>query len=89
MALLGTRIDKRTLACPTTLDVATFAHALGGTPDAVYVRHIATIATAATVTQWYNINAAYDATNVTLQNEGNITGPNIEVCTVRFHSIIQ
>lgn len=89
MALMGVNIDKRTLACPTTLDVATFAHGLGGLPHAVFVRHIATIATSATATHWYNINAVYDATNVTLQNEGTITGPNIEVCTVRFHSIIQ
>jgi hypothetical protein len=86
MALMRAQIDKRTLAGLTTLDNVTFAHGLGGTPDAVIIRWIVSNATA---TSWYGANAVIDATNVTINNPGNATSPNMEVCTIRFHSIIQ
>jgi hypothetical protein len=86
MALMRANIDKRTLAGLTTLDNATFAHGLGGTPDAVFVRWIVS---QASNTSWYGANVVYNASNVTINNPGNATSPNMEVCTVRFHSIIQ
>lgn len=86
MALMRANIDKRTLAGLTTLDNVTFAHGLGGVPDAVFVRYIATVATA---TSWWGANAVVDGTNVTLNNPGNATSMNMEVCTLRFHSLIQ
>ncbi len=86
MALMRASIDKRTLAGLTTLDNVTFAHGLGGTPDAVFVRYIATLATS---TSWFGANAVANATNVTINNPGNATGPDMEVCAIRFHSIIQ
>lgn len=86
MALMRYYIDKRTLAALTSLDVATFAHGLNGMPDAVFVRYVATQATA---TNWIQVQAVYDATNVTLQNIGDGTTPALEVCTLRFHSMVQ
>ena len=86
MALMRVNIDKRTIAGLTTLDNATFAHGLGGVPDAVFVRYIATLGTS---TSWFNANAVIDAINVTINNPGNATSPDMEVCTIRFHSIIQ
>lgn len=86
MALMRVNIDKRTNAGLTTLDVLTYAHGLGGVPDAVYLRYINTINTAA---GWSGLNAVFDATNVTIRNAGNATSPNFEACALRFHSLIQ
>lgn len=86
MALMRAYIDKRTLAALTTLDVATYAHGVGATPHAVFVRFIGTIATS---TNWWGAIASVDVSNVTIQNPGDATGPAMEVCALRFHSIVQ
>jgi len=86
MALMRALIDKRTLTGLSTLDNFTYAHGLGGIPDAVFIRYIATLGTS---TSWFNANAVIDATNITINNPGNATSPNMEVCAVLFHSIIQ
>lgn len=86
MALMVVNIDKRTNAGLTSLDILTYAHGLPATPDAVYFRYIATIATA---TAWFGLNAAVDAANVTVRNMGDATSPDFEVVAVRFHSLIQ
>ena len=86
MTLMRYEIDKRTNAGLTSLDILTFAHGLAGTPDSVFIRYVATIVTAA---NHFNIQAVYDATNVTLQNVGDAASPVFEACTLRFHSLIQ
>lgn len=86
MALMGVRIDKRTLAGLASNGTVAFAHGLGGAPDVVKIRFIATLASNTNPSQ---INAPIDATNVTLQNSGAAAGSNMEVITMRFHSIIQ
>jgi hypothetical protein len=86
MALMRVEIDKRTIAGLTSLDVATFAHGLLGAPHAVLVRFVLTVGAA---TSWYSINAQANATNVTLQNIGNTPSNDFEVCTLRYHSLIQ
>jgi hypothetical protein len=87
MALMTVNIDKRTIATIVTNANATFAHGLVGVPDAVLIRHVATLAS---TTSWMGGLAAYvDATNVTIYNGCSATSGVIEVCTLRFHSTIQ
>lgn len=87
MALMGVKIDKRVIATGITFGAnVSYAHGLGAAPDAVLIRYRETIAPG---TSWYGIVAAYDTANVTLQNMGNSISPTLEVCAVRFHSIIQ
>ena len=82
---MGTLFDKRTIAGLTSANTATYPHGLGKTPDRVDIRFIATLATS---TNWYGINALADASNVTLQNAGATTSPNMEVCAIVQHSIM-
>lgn len=86
MALMRVQVDKRTIAGLASGANATFAHLLGGVPDAVLIRFVATLAS---TTSWIGIAAPVDATNVTLQNIGAGAGGDMEVCTLRFHSLIQ
>lgn len=86
MVLMRVQIDKRTIAGIGSLGTATYAHGLGGVPDGVLIRYIASNGSS---TSWYDINAVVDATNVSLRNPGNAGGPNFEVCTLRYHSLIQ
>lgn len=86
MALMRAEIDKRTLAGLASQGTVQYAHGLRGIPDAVFIRFI-TAATATTL--WVGKRAVVDATNVTIDNDGGAAGPNMEVCTVRFHSVIQ
>lgn len=86
MALLGTFIDSRTLAGLTSGGTSSFAHGLPAAPDFVIVQFIASLATSNTVSM---ITAATDATNVTLQNAGNVTSPSLRAISVVAHSIIR
>jgi len=86
MALMRVQIDKRTLAGLAADGTVAYAHGLGGAPDAVHIRFI-TAATATTL--WVGSRAVIDATNVTINNDGGAAQPDIEVCAVRFHSLIQ
>jgi len=86
MALMRVNIEKRTIAGLAAEGTVTFAHGLGATPDVVHIRHIATLASSVS---WINIAAPVDATNVTLQNFGRTTSPDMEVIAMRFHSLIQ
>jgi len=86
MALMRVNIEKRTQAALTANQTATFAHGLAGAPDAVHIRFVATLAS---TTNWIGVNAVVDATNVTLQNGGATTSPAMEICAVRYHSLIQ
>jgi hypothetical protein len=87
MALMRNSIDKRTLATIVTNANAQFAHGLGVVPDAVLIRHVATLAS---TTSWMGgLIAVIDATNVTIYNGCAATSGVIEVCTMSFHSIIQ
>jgi hypothetical protein len=85
MALMRREIDKRTLAGLASQGTATFAHGLAGVPDAVVIRKVDATATL----NWNLIRAIIDGTNVTLQNCGSGAGADMEVCTMRFHSLIQ
>lgn len=88
MALMRVQIDKRTIAGLASGGTATYAHGLGAAPDAVLIRFIATLA-AAGATQWIGIAVPVNATNITLQNCGSIASGDMEVCAIRFHTIIQ
>ncbi len=91
MALLRAYIDQRTFAGQTTGQTNTFLHGLPGTPHHAFVRFVASLtngSTAAT-SDWWAGFAVFNATGVTISNPGNVTGPNMEVTTILFHSIIQ
>ena len=88
MSLLGTLIDSRTFAGASfTVGVTTtFAHGLPANPDFVIVQGIATGATASNA---WMFNCLHDATNITIQNQGQVTPPNFRVISVVAHSIIR
>ena len=88
MALMRVLIDKRTQAGLTTDESVAFAHGLGGVPDSVAIRYIATLASN---TDWGvgGVDAPVNATNVTLRNSGFTTVPDMEIVTMRMHSLIQ
>lgn len=86
MALLGTYIDSRTLSGLATAGTVTYAHGLSAAPDFVLIQFVATIATS---TNHYTLNALSDATNVTIQNSGNRTSPDFRAIAVQAHSIIR
>jgi hypothetical protein len=82
---MGTFSDKRTLAGLTSGAAATYPHGLGKIPDEVKVRFIATLATN---TNWFQVVPIVDINNVTLQNVGATTSPNMEVVASVLHTII-
>jgi len=87
MALMNVLVDKRTIGSIASGGTSTYAHGLLGTPDAVHIRFIATLAS---TTSWIGgISALVDATNVSLQNCSHAASGDIEVCAVQFHSVIQ
>lgn len=88
MALMRVNIEKRTNTGLTSANNLTFAHGLGGEPDIVRIRFIATLAVA-NATDWYGMAIPVDATNVTVINHGSTTCPNFEVVAMRLHSLIQ
>ncbi len=87
MALLRNYIDKRTNATIASNANISFAHGLPAAPDAVQIRHVATLAS---TTAWVGgIAALVDATNVSLYNCGRATSGALEITSMVFHSIIQ
>lgn len=78
-------VDKRTIAGLASGGTATYPHGLGKMPDAVFIRWIATLATAAAVA---SISALVDASNVSLQNIGSVLSPNMEVNAVIWHGLM-
>lgn len=88
MAVLRANIQKTVIATGITFGTnVVFAHGLGVEPDAVFIRFREALTP--NPTNWYGIVAVCDVDNVTLQNMGDVISPTMEVCAVRFHSIIQ
>lgn len=83
---MGTYLDKRTIAGIAAGGTATYPHGLSKPPDTVIIRYLAIGATAASHIQ---IAALIDASNITLQNFGEVISPNLEVCSLVFHGIMQ
>jgi hypothetical protein len=86
MALMRYYIDKRTIAGLAADGTATYAHGLNGTPDTVQVRFIVATAVSAL---YRHVCAVVDATNVTINNAGAAACQDMEICAIRFHSMIQ
>jgi hypothetical protein len=86
MALMRVQIDRRTLAGLAADGTATYAHGLGGVPDTVQVRFIVATAVSAL---YRHVVAVIDATNVTINNAGGAACQDMEICAIRFHSMIQ
>ena len=86
MALMGTRIDKRTIAGLASQGTATYAHGLPGAPDSVSIRFLNVGLTAALA--WNQVHAVEDATNITLQNAGAGASQNMEVTAIVYHSAV-
>jgi hypothetical protein len=78
-------VDKRTLAGLVSNGTATYPHGLQKTPDTVIIRFIQTLLTAP---NQGNMVALVDATNVTVQNIDLAASPDMEICTLVFHSIM-
>jgi len=88
MALMGVNIDKRTNAGLANAGTLTFAHGLGGAPDIVRIRYIATQIVTGN-SNWKGMAIPVDATNVSIINFGSTTSPNFEVVSIRLHTLIQ
>lgn len=86
MALIGVRVDKRTLTELTREDAVTYTHGLPGAPDTIDVRFLAS---KASTSRFIGICAIANATNITIQNAGGTTCPNMEVVAMCIHTIIQ
>lgn len=82
---MGTLIDKRTLVGIGAGLVTTYAHGLPGIPDAIHIRIIQASATISTLPVLFT---PVDNNNVTISNIGSGSSPNLEVCAVKFHSIV-
>ena len=82
---MGTFSDKRTLAGIGPGLMATYAHGLPSAPDAIHIRIIQASATISTLPVLFT---PIDNSNVTISNIGTGSSPNIEVCAVKFHSIV-
>ena len=86
MALLGTYIDQRTHAVINTNASASFAHGLPAAPDLVLVRETSSSASA---TNWVGIQPIFDATNVSLYNQGAANSKTLRVTSMVLHSVIR
>jgi hypothetical protein len=87
MALLGPMIDKRTLAGLISNTSATFTHGLGGVPNSVAIRYIVALASSTNFSVG-GVDSPVDVTGVTLRNSGFTTVPDMEIVTMRVHSLI-
>ena len=86
MALLESFIDIRTIAALAAEGSATFAHGLPASPDFVLVQGAATQSSNVSASMY---NELHDATNVTIQNSGEGTGPILRIISVVAHSVIR
>ena len=86
MALMGVNIDKRVLPGINAGIQATYAHGLPTTPDAVLIRYAVVLAANASVLPFPS--QIVDATGVSISNYGTGSTPNMEVCAIRFHSLM-
>lgn len=82
---MGTLTDKRTLVGIGAGRMTTYAHGLPAAPDAVHIRIIQSSATISIIPILF---IPVDNNNVTISNIGSGSTPNLEVCAVRFHSIV-
>ena len=91
MALMRAYIDQRSFAGQAGGATNTFAHGLPGTPHHAFVRFLASLTngSAAATSDWWAGFAVFNSAGVTISNPGNVAGPNLEVTTILFHSIIQ
>ena len=84
----STGIDFRTLSVGSR-GTRTFAHGLGASPDFVipYVQatDVATVVTSSSGLPF--LGAAWDATNVTVQNFGNVDAATVGIVSALVHSI--
>jgi len=86
MTLMRALVDKRFQAALAGNASIVFAHGLGGTPDTVDIRFTTNIPT---TSGFVGITAPVDGTNVTIQNCGASPSPDMEIVSMRFHTIIQ
>lgn len=93
MALLSKLVDQRTFAGLTIGQSTSFAHGLGLNASAQSAQIVCIVALssvfAASSASLAIIGVAFDATNVTLSNGGEITGPSMIVTTMWLHALIQ
>ncbi len=88
MASIGPMIDSRTLAGLASNASATFAHGLPGIPHSIAIRYMVALASSTNFSVGA-VDSPADATNVTLRNSGFTTVPDMEIVTMRIHTIIQ
>lgn len=86
MALLGTFIDKTTMASIAAGGSASYAHALPAAPDVVIVQEKTTAATNVSAVKLVGIA---DATNVTVYNHGEGASQALNVIPIVFHAIVR
>ena len=86
MARLGRFIDVTTLVSIVTNGTLTFAHGLPSAPD--FVLCVAA-ATTGSSSNWQSWTPTFDATNVTVQNTGQVQTVNVRVISVVAHSLIR
>ena len=86
MARLGSFIDVTTLVSIVTNGTLTFAHGLPAAPD--FVLCVAA-ATTGSSSNWQSWTPLFDATNVTVQNTGQVQTVNVRVISIVAHSIIR
>ncbi len=86
MALLDTLIDVRTIAALAAEGTTSFAHGLPAAPDFVIVQGAATQSSNVSASMY---NVLFDATNVTIQNSGEGTGPVLRIISIVAHSLIR
>ena len=82
---MGTLTDKRTLVGIGPGLMTTYAHGLPAAPDAIHIR---IIQASASISSMPLLFTPVDNSNVTISNIGTGSSPNLEVCAVRFHSIV-
>jgi hypothetical protein len=87
MALLGSFIDKRTLASVAKNGgTGTFAHGLPATPDYMFLQENTT---AASNVSAIKLVPKADATNVTIYNHGEGDSQALNILSVVFHAIVR
>ena len=86
MVRLGTLIDVTTLVSIVTNGTLTFAHGLPAAPD--FVLCVAA-ATTGSSSNWQSWTPTFDATNVTIQNTGQVQTVNVRVISILAHSVIR
>lgn len=85
MALVGTRIDTRTLAAIAAAGSSSFAHGLPASPTFVIVQENTTTNS----TSGLALAIKWDDTNVSIYNHGNRASATLYSSAIAAHSVIQ